>query len=139
MKEKEEMPQIESKIVRKYRVYKRIICEFEIIVNADNPEEAIGIANELTSICEYSDTIGMNYEEQYLDNAGYLSRIESIGTASSWVDESKDGVTCEYTYECTELFKTEDRDWVEVDYVYTDDNDLKDAWEEEQRWEETEN
>ena len=85
-----EMPEIEEKTLKKFHVYRKVVSEFHFEVLAVDKYEAQEIAENKTSIEEYTDYAGMDYEETYIDNQEYHSAIEGQGLSSAWIDDSSE-------------------------------------------------
>jgi len=130
-KEKVEMPQVESKTLYTYEVTRRVCVEFVFRVNAESEYEAESIVEELSDVCEYTDTFGMDYQDQYYDADYSIAKIESVEAGSSWFP-SRDEFDVQHRGDSNvELFKTEEHDWDDTDHVYDNEESVIDAWKDE--------
>ena len=128
---KKEMPTIERKELKEFRVVRRAMVEFEFIVYAEDLSEAENIVDDSVSIEEYDDMFGISYNDSYYDNHGEISKIDrAYASGGSW-DCSSDAYYIEESGETKEIFKFEEDDWDDDYNVYTDEQYLIDEWKEQ--------
>ena len=63
--DKIEMPQVEEKVLRRFKVVRQAVVEFEFEVLAESRYDAEQIVEDSTSLSDYSDTYGADYEDNY--------------------------------------------------------------------------
>lgn len=128
--DKIEMPQVEEKVLKRFKVVRQAVVEFEFEVLAESRYDAEQIVEDSSSLSDYVDTYGADYEDEYYDTNGYAPKIDSVQTGSGWwneqsmyVDEIKD--------DTQSIFKMEDDEWDNTDNVYESEEDCIEAWKRE--------
>lgn len=128
--EKIEIPKVEEKVLKRFKVVRQAVVEFEFEVLAESRYDAEQIVEDSTSLSDYVDTYGADYEDEYYDTNGYATKIHSVQTGSGWwneqsmyVDEIKD--------DTQSIFKMEDDEWDNTDNVYESEEDCIEAWKRE--------
>jgi hypothetical protein len=125
--DKIEMPQVEEKVLRRFKVTRQAVIEFEFEVLAESIYDAEEIVEDLTSLTDYCDTYGAEYQEEDYDVNGYAPKISGVQTGSGWwneqsmyVDEIKD--------DTQSIFKMEDDEWDNTDNVFETEEYCIEAW-----------
>ena len=127
-----EIPNVETKELNKYVVYRKVVSEFCFHVLAEDIDDAERIVEEKTSICEYTDYAGVDIEETYIDAGSYISDIEEEGLSSAWFeDEHAQSMHIEdIPSSSITLYKMEGDDWEDTDAVFDNEDDCIDNWKE---------
>ena len=122
-----EMPQVEEKVLRKFRVVRQAVVEFEFEVLAESRYDAEQIVEDLTSLSDYSDTYGADYEEEDYDANGYAPKIDGVHTGSGWWNDDPMYVE-EIRDETKSIYKMQDDEWENADNVFETEEDCIEAW-----------
>jgi len=127
---KTEMPTIEKKELKEFRVTRQAIVEFEFFVYAEDRHDAEEIVEELTSVEEYTDMFGVGVQDKYYDNSSDIAYIDRYHAGNGWwnsedmhIEESGDDVV--------HIYKLEEDDWDDDYNVHSDEQYLIDAYKEE--------
>lgn len=128
--EKIEMPQVEVKVLQKFRVVRQAVIEFEFEVLAESRYDAEQIVEDSTSLSDYCDTYGADYEEGEYDSNGYARKIEGVQTGSGWWNHESMFVE-EIRDETKSIYKMQDDEWENTDNVFETEEDCIEAWKEE--------
>jgi hypothetical protein len=128
---KKEMPTIERKELKEFRVTRKAMVEFEFVVYAEDSSEAENIVDDSVHIEEYDDMFGISYNDSYYDNGGEICKIDrAYASGGSW-DCSSYAYYTEEGGEKKEIFKFEEDDWDDDYNVYADEQLLIDEWKEQ--------
>ena len=128
---KKEMPTIERKELKEFRVTRKAMVEFEFVVYAEDSSEAENIVDDSVHIEEYDDMFGISYNDSYYDNGGEICKIDrAYASGGSW-DCSSYAYYTEESGETKEIFKFEEDDWDDDYNVYADEQLLIDEWKEQ--------
>lgn len=126
---KTEMPTIEKKELKEFRVTRQAIVEFEFFVYAEDRYNAEEIVEELTSVEEYTDMFGVDVHDKYYDNESEIAYIDRYHTGNGWWNPSDSFV--EESGNVLHIFKLEEDDWDDDYNVHSDEQYLIDAYKEE--------
>lgn len=125
--DKIEIPKVEEKVLKRFKVTRKAVVEFEFEVLAESKYDAEQIVEDLTSLTDYCDTYGADYQTDYYDTNGYVSKIDSVQTGSGWWNDQS-----MYVYEIkddtTSIFKMENEEWDYENNVYESEEDCISAW-----------
>ena len=125
--DKIEMPQVEEKVLRKFRVVRQAVVEFEFEVLAESRYDAEQIVEDLTSLSDYSDTYGADYEQEDYDANGYAPKIDGVQTGSGWWNDDPMHIE-EIRDEAKSIYKMQDDEWENADNVFETEEDCIEAW-----------
>ena len=127
--DKIKMPQVEEKVLRKFRVVRQAVIEFEFEVFAESQYDAEDIVENSTSLTDYSDTYGAEYQDEYYDANSSVAKIDAVQTGSGWWND--DPMFIQEIVETQSIYKMEEEDWDNTDYVYETEEECIDAWKED--------
>lgn len=127
---KKEMPTIEKKELKEFRVTRKAMVEFTFIVYAENEYDAESIVEESTWLEGYDDMFGVSYKDSYYDNGGEIVKIDRAFAQGGYWD-STSAFFVEESNDKKQIFKFEEEDWQDENYVYTDEQMLIDEWKEQ--------
>jgi hypothetical protein len=125
--DKIEMPQVEEKVLRKFKVVRQAVVEFEFEVLAESRYDAEQIVEDLTSLSDYSDTYGADYEQEDYDANGYAPKIDGVQTGSGWWNDDPMHIE-EIRDEAKSIYKMQDDEWENADNVFETEEDCIEAW-----------
>lgn len=125
--DKIEMPQVEEKVLRKFKVVRQAVIEFEFEVFAESRYDAEQIVEDSTSLTDYCDTYGAEYEDESYDANGYAPKIDGVQTGSGWWNDDPMFIE-EIRDDSKSVFKMQDEDWDNNDNVFESEEDCIDAW-----------
>lgn len=136
-KEVVEMPEIESKELKKFVVYKQVVMEYAVEVYAEDRYDAEQIVENHCSIDEYNNYAQLEHDDTTYDNEGYVYHIDNIELSSTWFGDDNSELSNE-TDDFATIYKFEDDDWSDSDKVFSDEDNLIDEWKTENETEEIE-
>jgi hypothetical protein len=125
--DKIEMPQVEEKVLRRFKVVRTAVIEFEFEVLAESMFDAEDIVEEHTSLTDYCDTYGAEYDDEYYDANGCISKIVEVQTGSGWWNNDSMLVN-EVVGDEVSIFKMEEQEWDNADSVFETQEECIDAW-----------
>ncbi len=127
-KEVVEMPEIERKELKKFKVYKCVTMEYAIEVYAEDKYDAEEMVENHCYIDEYNNYAQLEHNDTTYDNEGYVYHIDNIELSGTWFGDEN--------YSMTD--NLEDDDWSDSDKVFSDEDTLIDEWNTENETEEIE-
>ena len=126
---KKEMPTIEKKELKEFRVIRQALIEFEFFVYAESSYDAEQIVDENTSLTEYGETFGVDITDKYYDNAGDVAYIDRFYSGNGWWNSND--MHIEEDGGIIEIFKFEEHDWDDDENVFSQGESLIQAYKEE--------
>jgi hypothetical protein len=79
---------LEIKTLKKFSVKKQFVVEVGVEIYAESEYEAEQIANEKLTPIEYTDSVGFDYDADYLDANGYCQLMDNVEIYSVWEHSS---------------------------------------------------
>lgn len=136
-KEAVEMPEIESKELKKFVVYKQVVMEYAVEVYAEDRYDAEQIVENHCFIEDYNNYAQLEHDDTTYDNEGYVYHIDNIELSGTWFGDDNSELTTK-TDDFATIYKFEDDDWSDLDKVFSDEDNLIDEWKTENETEEIE-
>jgi hypothetical protein len=132
-----QMPEIESKELKKFVVYKQVVMEYAIEVYAEDKYDANQMVENHCSIDEYMNYAQLEHDDTTYDNEGYVYHIDNIELSGTWFGDDNYELTTK-TDDFATIYKFEDDDWSDSDKVFSEEDNLIDEWKTENETEEIE-
>jgi hypothetical protein len=79
---------LEIKTLKKFSVRKQFVVEVGVEIYAESEYEAEQIANEKLTPIEYTDSVGFDYDYDYLDAHGNCPLMDNVEIYSVWEHSS---------------------------------------------------
>lgn len=136
-KEVVEMPEIERKELKKFKVYKQVVMEYAIEVYAEDKYDAEQMVENHCCIDEYTNYAQLEHDDTTYDNEGYVYHVHSIELSGTWFGDDNSELT-DSTDDFATIYKFEDDDWSDSDKVFSEEDNLIDEWNIENETEEIE-
>ena len=132
---------LEIKTLKKFSVRKQFVVEVGVDIYAESEYEAEQIANEQLTPIEYTDSVGFDYNADYLDAHGYCQLMDNVEIYSVWQHSS----TTQETIFTEDLFDSftlhqceEDEGDDDTNTLFTNEEDAISYWEDYHKIEEDE-
>ena len=132
---------LEIKTLKKFSVRKQFVVEVGVEIYAESEYEAEQIANEKLTPIEYTDSVGFDYDYDYLDAHGDCILMDKVEIYSVWEHSSNTQSTIftEDLFDSVTLHQCEeDEGDDDTNTLFTNEEDAISYWEDYHKIEEDE-
>jgi hypothetical protein len=132
---------LEIKTLKKFSVRKQFVVEVGVEIYAESEYEAEQIANEKLTPIEYTDSVGFDYDADYLDAHGYCPLMDNVEIYSVWQHSSptQETIFTEDLFDSVTLHQCEEDEGDDnTDTLFVNEEDAIDYWNDYHKTEEDE-
>ena len=131
---------LEIKTLKKFSVRKQFVVEVGVEIYAESEYEAEQIANEKLTPVEYIDSVGFDYDCDYLDANGNCPLMDNVEIYSVWEHSSptQDTIFTEDLFDSVTLHQCEEDEGDDnTDTLFVNEEDAITYWEDYHKNKET--